>query len=31
MKFTEEEQLKVSEAYNANNQSLVGRVIGGFF
>jgi DNA replication protein DnaD len=29
--FTEEEQARVSEAFNVNNQSLVGRVISGFF
>lgn len=31
MKFSEEEQVRVSEAFNQCNQSLVGRVIGGFF
>ena len=29
--FTEEEQTRVSEAFNLNNQSFVGRVINGFF
>jgi hypothetical protein len=31
MKFTEEEQTRVSEAFNENHQSLMGRVLSGFF
>ena len=31
MKFTEEEQQRVTDSFNENNQSLMGRVINGFF
>lgn len=31
LKFSPDEQLKVMDAWTANNQSLVGKMIGGFF
>lgn len=31
MRFSEDEQSKVSEAFNTNNQTFVGKMLNGFF